>query len=245
MYRGILMGIMAACMPLLAIAAGTPDLKERFSTALGMEKGRQVDQVNPTPLPGLYEVVIHGQVIYMSEDGRYIIDGTLIDYKGGPSNSINLTEKTRAKMRQGLMGKITDANTIVFGPKKAKYTLNVFTDTTCGYCRKLHQEVPMLNAKGVKVRYLLYPRAGEGSESAHTLESIWCSSNRQDALTKAKAGEEVPKKNCKNPVQEHLQLGQEFGLQGTPLLVTQNGTVINGYRPADDLVKMLESDTSN
>jgi thiol:disulfide interchange protein DsbC len=241
MYQRILVGFIAACMPLLAVAASIPELKERFSTVLGMP----VEETNPTPLAGIYEVVVRGQVIYLSEDGRYILDGTLIDYKNGASNSINLTEKTRGRLRQGLMGKITDSNTIVFGPKNAKYTLNVFTDTTCGYCRKLHQEISVLNGKGVKVRYLLYPRAGEGSESAQTLESIWCAGNRQDALTKAKAGEDVPKKTCKNPVKEHIALGHEFGLQGTPLLITGKGTLISGYRPADELVKMLETDVAN
>lgn len=232
----ILVGLCIAGLSMMASAAeDMAKIKAEFERKI---EGLQVEQVQPSPLPGLYQVIASGQVLYISADGRYIFQGQLYDQTEG----VNLTEQAKAVVNTKLLSKLDDSKTIVFGPKNPKHTITVFTDTSCGYCRKLHQEVPELNKQGVKVRYLMFPRAGLGSPEAHLLESVWCAKNRQEALTIAKSGGQVPEKTCANPIAEHLDLGRKLGLQGTPMMITNKGTVIGGYLEPSQLIARLEQD---
>ena len=235
MLRHLLVGSLVLGFAFTASAA--PDLNKVKAQMEKAMPGVQFESVVATPIDGLYEVVLNGQLIYLTEDARYMVHGDIYDRE----TTKNLTEVAKGKLRVGMVKTITDANSIVFGPKKAKHTLNVFTDTSCGYCRKLHTEVPKLNEKGIKVRYLLFPRAGLQSASYNELQSVWCSDNQQDALTKAKSGQHIPEKKCPNPIEEHMSLANSLGLRGTPFMVTNSGYVINGYLPADELIKTLDA----
>jgi thiol:disulfide interchange protein DsbC len=198
----------------------------------------QERKVGPGPWPGLQTVTTGGQISYATPDGRYVVQGQLFDRV----NQVNLTEQERAKVNKKLMAGFDDTKTIVFSPKDPKYTVTVFTDTSCGYCRKLHQEVPELNNLGVKVRYMLFPRAGPNSPDDRILQNVWCAKNRQEAMNIAKSGGQVPEKTCPNPIAEHLQLGSSLGLTGTPMMITGKGTVIPGYMPPAQLFAKLEED---
>jgi thiol:disulfide interchange protein DsbC len=232
----ILVGL---CIAGLSMAVSAADdlakLKADFEQKI---QGLKIEQIKPSPLPGLYQVIANGQVVYISADGRYIFQGQVYDQTEG----VNLTEQAKATVNAKLLSKFDDSKTIVFAPKKSKYTLTVFTDTSCGYCRKLHQEVPELNKQGVKVRYMMFPRAGLGSPDAKLLESVWCAKNQQEALTIAKSGGQVPEKSCANPIAEHLDLGRKLGLQGTPMMITNKGTVIGGYLEPNQLIAKLEEE---
>ncbi len=122
---------------------------------------------------------------------------------------------------------------------RRKASITVFTDVDCGFCRKLHLEVPQMNKMGVEVRYLGYPRAGVGSEGYDKLVTAWCSSDRQDAITRMKRGEELPPKTCDNPVAREYQFGHLAGLKGTPGIVLEDGRMLPGYVSAQDLGKEL------
>jgi len=152
----------------------------------------------------------------------------------------NLAEQDRVEKRQALMASVDVHDMVVFpagGERKA--IINVFTDVDCGYCRKLHQEVPELNELGVEVRYLAYPRAGIGSRSYEKIVSAWCSDDRKGAITALKAGEEIPDSNCTNPVASQYELGHEVGVSGTPAIVLEDGRLLPGYMPADQLVQAI------
>jgi thiol:disulfide interchange protein DsbC len=220
------------------VASAAEDLAKLKAEFEKNIEGLQVEQIKPSPVPGLYQVLTSGQVIYITADSRYIFQGQLYDQVNG----VNLTEQAKSVVNAKLLAKFDDSKTIVFAPKKTKYTVTVFTDTSCGYCRKLHQEVPELNKQGVKVRYMMFPRSGPDSPDGKILESIWCSSNRQEAMNIAKSGGKVPEKSCANPIAEHMELAQKFGLRGTPLMVTPKGTVIPGYLEPAQLVAKLEED---
>lgn len=211
-------------------AASLKQIKQHLQQEITEGK---VQDVRETPISGLYEVTIDGFLVYMSADGRYVLQGDIVDRK----NSRNIT-------KLAVLETINDKNTIVFKPKKkSKYTLTVFTDVDCGYCRKLHQEVPKLTENGVKVRYMLFPRAGEESGSAQKLENVWCAKDQQEAMTLAKQGAELPVKDCDNPIKDHLEIGRRLGLRGTPFILTGNGSPINGYAQADRLISILEAET--
>jgi thiol:disulfide interchange protein DsbC len=118
----------------------------------------------------------------------------------------------------------------------------VFTDIDCGYCRKLHSEIDQYMAEGITINYLFFPRAGKPSESYDKAVSVWCASDRKAALTAAKKGETVPTKTCKNPIDDHMKLAEEFDVKGTPMIVTAEGAVFPGYLPAKQLLTVLESE---
>ncbi|MGD9386175.1 MAG: DsbC family protein, partial [Thioalkalispiraceae bacterium] len=196
----------------------------------------EATSIKQTPIAGLYEVIVPPRVFYMSANGQYVITGELIDLK----NSVNLTQSVRDVARVEAIESLGEENMVVFAPEKVKYTVTVFTDIDCGYCRKLHQEMPKYHQKGIKVRYLAYPRAGVGSPSYKKAVSVWCAEDRNKAMTDAKNGKTLPERECKNPVAAHYALGQGLGVNGTPAILLSNGQIYPGYAPADRLLLVLE-----
>lgn len=194
------------------------------------------DRIQPTPIPGLFEVTYGPQVFYVSEDGRYMVQGHLLDV----SARKDLTEARQAELRKAAIDKIGEDNMIIFAAAKPKHTITVFTDIDCGYCRKLHSEIKQTNDLGITVRYLFFPRTGPNTESYYKAVSVWCSEDRNQALTDAKNGKELPRKTCDNPVDEDLKLVHEFGLQGTPAIVLEDGRLVPGYVPSKRLAAMLD-----
>lgn len=190
-------------------------------------------------MPGLYEVGVKGgPTLYVSADGGFFVAGDL--FAVGPGGFTNLAEQRRDADRRAALSSLDPADMIVFAPPNPKATITVFTDIDCGYCRKFHQEVPQLNAMGIAVHYLAFPRAGLGSESFRKIATAWCSSDRGAALTRLKNGEKVPDNVCpQNPVAAQYALGEQLGVTGTPALVLENGALIPGYQPAAELARLL------
>jgi len=154
----------------------------------------------------------------------------------------DLTESRLSGSRKQALAKLGDKDMIVFKPKISKYSVYVFTDIDCGYCRKLHSEINQYMAEGITINYLFFPRAGKGSDSYNKAVSVWCASDRKAALTAAKQGNTIPEKTCDNPVDEHMQLGEDFEVKGTPMIVTAEGAVFPGYLPPKQLIQVLESE---
>lgn len=231
----LLRSLSLGCLLLLPLAAGAqaPDAAIRAEIAKRLEVA--VEDVRPAPVPGLYEVMSGTEVGYVSADGRFYIDGDLFDM----GTRANLTEQRRGTVRASLVKAIRDEDAVVFSPKGYKYTINVFTDIDCGFCRTLHAEVDELNRLGVRVRYLFYPRGGPGSPAWAKAEAVWCSRDRGDALTRAKLGETVTARPCDTVVASHYRLGRDLGIRGTPGIITERGDYITGYLPAPQLVERL------
>lgn len=196
----------------------------------------EIDNVSPTPINGLYQVVIGSDVIYMTRDGNYVIKGEILDLE----ERRNLTEDVRAGSRVRILDSIKKDDYIEFSSKNMQDAIYVFTDVDCGYCRKLHLDVPELNSLGVSVRYLAYPRAGVDSAAGHEMSNVWCAKDRQKALTTAKNREPVEAKSCDDPVAEQYALGQKLGVRGTPAIYLQNGRMLPGYMPPDEIIKQLK-----
>ena len=196
------------------------------------------DTIIPTPIGGIYEVMVGSNIFYISEDGKYIFQGSILDV----ASRTDLTELKRSKIRGKLIASIDEANTVVFAPEDVKHKVFIFTDIDCGYCRKLHSNIDQYLALGIKVQYLLFPRAGAGSPSYDKAVAVWCSDDRAEALTLAKRGVDLGKKTCANPVIDHLELGWVLGLSGTPMIVTEKGTIFPGYLPPEQLIARLKND---
>jgi thiol:disulfide interchange protein DsbC len=197
------------------------------------------DQPRPSPIAGLWAVQVQGgPLLYVNADGSYFIAGDLFQVQ--PTGFSNLAEAGRQKERAELIAQVKPADMIIFAPEHPKATITVFTDVDCGYCRKLHSEIGELNELGIAVHYLAFPRAGLGSPSYRKIATAWCASDRKEALTRLKKGEELPENVCAdNPVAAQMLLGDKVGVNGTPALVLEDGTLVPGYRPAKELAKML------
>jgi thiol:disulfide interchange protein DsbC len=181
--------------------------------------------------------------MYVSAEGRYLLRGNLIDL----DQRQDLTEQTRSRARREALSKVDESEMIVFSPtsKKPRHTITVFTDVDCPYCRKLHSEIDEYTNAGIKVRYLMFPRMGKNSPSYYKAVNVWCAKDRNEALTEAKQGKELPKRTCKNPVQSQMELGQLIGVNGTPATVLENGEMVPGYRPAKEMVRLLAQSDSD
>ncbi len=199
--------------------------------------GIKVDTIQPSDVKGLYEVFIGPQLYYVSDDGRYLLQGNLRDLK----TKKDLTEPKVAGARASAINKVGLDKMIVFKAEKPKHVVSVFTDIDCGYCRKLHSEIDQYLARGISIQYLFFPRAGKDSDSYKKAVSVWCADDRNKALTAAKQGGSVETKTCKNPVLEHMALSSALGARGTPMIVFGDGQTWPGYLPADKLIKLLES----
>jgi thiol:disulfide interchange protein DsbC len=197
-----------------------------------------IDQITPSEVSGLYEVRIGTNILYVSEDGKYLLQGQLYDANAKK----NLTETKLADARKTALDKIGTDKMIVFKPVTSKYVISVFTDIDCGYCRKLHSEIDQYLDKGITVRYLFFPRAGKGSDSYKKAVSVWCAADRNKALTTAKKSEQLDNKTCENPIDEQMQLAEDFGMNGTPLIVTGKGNLLPGYVPAEKLADILSKE---
>jgi thiol:disulfide interchange protein DsbC len=197
--------------------------------------------VAPSQVPGFYQVqVAGGPLLHVQQGGEYFFDGSL--YQARPGMFVNLSEQELVAQRQKAIAAVAVADTIVFAPAdgNTKGVLNVFTDVDCGYCRKLHQSVPELNALGIEVRYLAFPRAGIGSESYRKAVAAWCAKDRQTTLTRLKNGEAVDLQQCEdNPVAAQFELGQQLGVNGTPATILADGTLVPGYHSAEDFARIL------
>jgi thiol:disulfide interchange protein DsbC len=199
--------------------------------------GTRAEQLRATPVQGIYELTRGAEIAYVTADGKYAITGDLYDLGAND----DLTETHRREVRARLIAAFPQSDMLIFGPKDPKYTVTVFTDVDCGYCRKLHSEIAEYNRLGVQVRYLLYPRTGPNSEAWTKAEQVWCSPNRNEALTRAKLGQQLPVKACpNNPVARSWALGRDFALDGTPAIVLADGELLPGYVPPDVLVKHLQ-----
>lgn len=195
----------------------------------------EITSIRKTPIDGLYEVLIGPEVVYASSDGRFILQGDLIDLR----QKRNRSEEIRSSVRSTMLDGIPHGEYIEFSPENPKHIIYVFTDIDCGYCRKLHRDMPKINQRGIAVRYLAFPRAGLGSKTHKQMESVWCADNRTKAMNEAKQGMRVTQKSCENPVSKHFQLGRDIGVQGTPAIYTREGQHLSGYLPPDRLARAL------
>jgi thiol:disulfide interchange protein DsbC len=199
--------------------------------------GARPEELRPSPIAGVYELTRGADIAYVTADGKYAITGDLYDLV---SND-NLTEHRRRALRVKAITAVPESEMVVFGPAAPKYTVTVFTDVDCPYCRQLHGQIGEYNRLGVQVRYLFFPRSGPETASWTKAEQVWCPADRKDALTRAKLGQELKTKPCaKNPVARTYALGKSIAIEGTPAIILANGELLPGYVPPDVLVQHLK-----
>jgi thiol:disulfide interchange protein DsbC len=197
----------------------------------------KVDTVEPAPLPGFRQVIVGSQLVYVSDDGKYMLQGTLYD----TGSKRDLTGARLAIDHKRKVDAVPLSKRIVFAPEKPKYKVVVFTDLDCGYCRKLHSQIAQYNKLGIEVDYLFFPRSGLNSPSYDKAVSVWCAKDRKATFTAAKAGVAPKPAKCDNPVAEEYKLGAQVGVDGTPTIFAPDGTKIGGYLSPTEMLGKLEN----
>lgn len=217
--------------------AKSPSAEARAAVAKRVP-GVKPEDVRLSVVPGVFEVSRGAEIFYVTADARYVFAGDLYDL----DQEENLSDERRRTARAALMSTVPESQMLVFSPKDPKYTVTVFTDIDCGFCRKLHNEMSKYNELGIRVRYMFYPRTGPNTESWDKANAVWCSQNRNDALTRAKRGEDVKAAKCgQTPVERDYEIGRDMAVTGTPAIVLPNGEMVQGYRAAPALLKILQA----
>lgn len=219
----IAISLLASCASLPLFAQDKFELVEARIRSLA-PTARSI-AVSETPIDGLLQVQINGEIVYATDDGRYLLEGRVIDL----DTRDDLTEQAKSTIRKEILDQVDASKQITFASADPVYDLTVFTDIDCGYCRKLHSQIDEYNKEGIAIHYMAFPRAGIGSESYDKAVSVWCAKDQQSALTNAKAGNDPEPLHCDNPVAGQYQLGIELGVSGTPALLTSSGMLIPGY----------------
>ena len=222
--------------------AGEAFNAELIKSTLEAMLGIKVDKVLKTPMPGIALVINSEGLLYASYDGEFVIQGNVYQINDGITD---LADTSLAALRIDGVKKFAN-DMIVYPAKNEKHVVTVFTDITCGYCRKLHAQIDEYNALGITVQYLAYPRSGLSRNGQITkgyqdLQSIWCNANPAKAMTQAKSGANVATLTCDNAVAEEFAFGQQIGVSGTPAIILDDGSLLSGYRPPADLAQLLNN----
>lgn len=194
------------------------------------------EEIFESPIDGWYTIRKGAIIAYISGDGRYLLQGDLIDLQ----DNSNLSERSRNEARVNMLSAVPNDQVIVFSPDEVEYSVAVFTDIDCTFCRRLHSQIDQYMEQGIEIRYFLYPRNGPTSPSWAKAENVWCANDRNEALTLAKLDKEYPTRTCDaSIVSKHYLIGQDIGLRGTPAIVLHDGTLFSGYMPADKLKQAI------
>ena len=222
-----------------APAADAQAAEEQLRESLArLAPDMEITAIAESVMPGVYEVVSGAQIFYLTPDGRYMLEGSIIDLE----QRVDISEQRRGTLQMSVIEQIPEEQMLVFNNEagNAERSITVFTDSDCGYCQRLHSEIDTITNADIRVRYILFPRAGIDSPSSEELQSVWCADNQQAAMTIAKSGGNVPVATCANPIEAHMAVARQVGLRGTPLIYLDNGTKIPGYQPAAQLIQQIK-----
>ncbi len=238
-WKKVSAGLLAAMSLTSVQAAAKVDeqsyqvVKSKLQRTLGM----QIGSIGDAPVAGLLQVLTDKGLFYTSQDGKYLLQARIYNLDEGMRNE---TEAALSDVRlEGLQE--FQESVIEYKAKNEKYVVNIFTDITCSYCRKLHNEMDKYNKLGITVRYLAFPRGGMNSRSYTDMVSVWCADDKQQAMDKAKAGQAVANQSCQTKVAEQYAFGQKIGVNGTPNIIMPDGSVIPGYQPPAQLEQALKA----
>ncbi|MGN6237261.1 DsbC family protein [Dyella sp.] len=245
MWKKLVFALCLGGVAVVAQAADTgvpPDVEKTVRAAIESFGPKvHIESVTPSPVPGFYRVIASGQMVYVTADGKYMLNGDLVDV----AKRHSLNDDAWAGFRKAELARVPAAQRIVFAPSHPKTTLTVFTDVNCGFCRKLHEHIDDFMKAGIAIEYLAWPRegvtttAGNPTPTYTEMVSVWCAADRKSAFTAAKQGKAPKAATCDNPVQAEFELGERLGVNGTPAIFTADGRQLGGYVTADQVLDDL------
>lgn len=231
--KKILLSILITALTSYSLAEG-PDLKNLKST---LQPGIEIQSVKPSPVKGIYQVRIASDLLYLTEDGKFLFTGQMYDLV----SKANLTEKASRVITQEALAAVPEKDKIIYKAPEEKYKISVFTDISCPYCTKLHQHMDDFNQAGITVEYLAFPRAGANSAAAKNMQRIWCAQNKTQAMNEAKNHKTYPEADCEGQqAKKQFELGRQLGISATPTLIFSDGQIKPGYVNRQQLLALLK-----
>ncbi|WP_216782718.1 bifunctional protein-disulfide isomerase/oxidoreductase DsbC [Candidatus Profftia tarda] len=226
------LGLLAA---LVANTAQANDRKiQRSLKAIGVQQA----ETQSSPIAELQTVFTEKGIMYITRDGKYIMQGPIYDL----SNKVPINVTNQMLVINRLQQLVPEM--LIYKASQEKYIITVFMDINCKYCRKLHSQIKKYNDLGITVRYLAFPREGLSSQTEKDIQSIWCIKDCRRTPHKAQSGNRINPVTCNINIKKHYELGVQFGVQGTPAIILNNGTVIPGYRRPTEMLAILEDDNA-
>lgn len=236
MFKQVLKGLLLVLFASSAAATSKQDIQTRLQK---IDPRIEVVAFKDAPINTFYQVQLSsGDILYVSKQSDHILAGNLLEITN--NGLVDLTEVARSEVRTKAIQAVPKEDQVIFAAKgETKAVVQIFTDSTCPYCSRLHEQVPELNKQGVEVRYLAFPRQGPQGKGFNDLVNVWCADDRQQAMTAAKEGKDLPNKQCNNPIAAQYELGRKLGVQGTPAIFLPDGRIIPGFVPAERLISEL------
>jgi thiol:disulfide interchange protein DsbC len=208
------------------------DIRETVSNAypdVAIDEIKKIDD-------NFHEIIINKQIYYATNDGKYLIVGNVINLNTKES----ITENTKMNQRLSIIDSIDMKNFMIFKPKKTDHILTIFTDTSCPYCQKLHNEIPDLLENNIEIRYVLFSRNGNDVDAYQQLVSAWCSDDKVDALEDLFAGDILEDiSNCENPIARNFDYAGSLSVEGTPTIFLEDGRIIPGYQNYENILAFI------
>ena len=230
------------CLPALLLLLALPALaqEQKIREALEPKLGVKVEGVQPSPLPGIYEVRLQTldgpKIVYSDEKGNYVFTGRLIDVK----SERDLTEERLQKLTSIEFGQLPLDMAVKIQRGNGKRVLAMFSDPYCPYCRRLEQTLMQID--DITVYVFMYPVIRP--DLADHSRAVWCSKDRARAWLDLAANDrpKVPSAgaSCANPVDKVLELGRSLRVNGTPTLYFANGEKASGGMEIAALRKKLD-----
>ena len=223
----------------VSVSASQDNIREVLKNIL--PDGAVIELIEPSPIPGIYAVYYGDlQPIYVTQDGSFFIYGDI--YKININSISNITEKSIAERRKLILQNIPSEELISFKSSNEQFSVIVFTDVDCGYCRKLHNQIDEYNSLGISINYAAFPRSGIGTSAFTKMVGAWCSDNPKDSMTKLKNNSTLDISFCENqPVSKQYIIGKKLGVDGTPAIFSMDGEIIPGYIEPEELLLRLKS----
>jgi len=223
----------------VSVSASQDNIREGLKNIL--PDGTVIELIEPSPIPGIYAVYYGDlQPIYVTQDGSFFIYGDI--YKININSISNITEKSVAERRKLILQNIPTEELISFKSSNEQFSVIVFTDVDCGYCRKLHNQIDEYNSLGISINYAAFPRSGLGTSAFTKMVGAWCSDNPKDSMTKLKNNSPLDISFCENqPVSKQYIIGKKLGVDGTPAIFSMDGEMFPGYIEPEELLLRLKS----
>ena len=210
------------------------DIKKVISDAYPTVDIKDIKKIDDN----FHEIIINNQIYYATNDGKYLIIGNVINLETKES----ITENTKMKQRLSVIEDIKEENLIIYKPVKTDYVLTVFTDTSCPYCQKLHDEIPKLLENSIEVRYVLFSRNGEEVEAYKQLVFAYCSENKLESIERLFAGDILDDvDSCVNPLNENYKYASLLSVEGTPTIFLEDGRIIPGYQNSENILAFINN----
>lgn len=208
-------------------------IKTEIQKKLG--SNAKVRSVSPSPVSGVYEVLVGNEILYTDGSAKYLIQGEIVELATGK----NITEQRQADINRIKWSDLNQANAFKTVRGNGTRQLAIFSDPNCGYCKRLEKSLQQLD--NVTIYTYLIPILS--ADSIQKSKQIWCSTDPNKTYMDWMINGVAPtgKTDCANPLDKNLTYAKSYGITGTPTIFFTDGSRFPGAVQITDIEKKLAS----